>query len=48
MTTTERDISRFLAEMHGKLDAVEAERRDLAQRVRSGSAGTGPGTDLGA
>jgi DNA mismatch repair protein MutS2 len=34
MTTTERDVSQFLSELHGKLDAVEVERRDLTQRLR--------------
>ncbi len=32
MTTTERDIAEFLSQMHQKLDALEAERRHVAER----------------
>ncbi|MEQ1883560.1 MAG: Smr/MutS family protein [Bryobacteraceae bacterium] len=35
MTTTERDIAVFLAEMHRKMDALEAERRAVADRERT-------------
>src|SRR5580704_7742877 len=35
MTTTERDVSRFLAEMHAKLDALERERAEIAARTQA-------------
>ncbi|MEQ1946550.1 MAG: Smr/MutS family protein [Bryobacteraceae bacterium] len=35
MTTTERDIAVFLAEMHRKMDALETERRAVADRERT-------------
>lgn len=35
MTNTERDIAGFLAEMHRRLDDLEAERREVAERERS-------------
>jgi len=35
MTTTERDIAHFLNEMHHKLDLLEAERREFAERERA-------------
>jgi DNA mismatch repair protein MutS2 len=34
MTTAERDVAHFLTEMHQRLDALEAERRDIAERTR--------------
>jgi DNA mismatch repair protein MutS2 len=34
MSTAERDITNFLSEIHRKLDALEAERCDLAERER--------------
>jgi len=33
MTTTERDVSQFLAELHARIDALEQERRDIAARA---------------
>src|SRR5579863_2292176 len=35
MTTAERDVAHFLAEMHQRLDALEAERREMAERTRA-------------
>jgi DNA mismatch repair protein MutS2 len=35
MTTAERDVAHFLTEMHQRLDALEAERRDIAERTRA-------------
>ena len=35
MTTAERDVARFLTEMNERLDALEAERRDVAGRTRA-------------
>jgi DNA mismatch repair protein MutS2 len=32
MSSTERDVSAFLAELHAKLDAIERERREIAAR----------------
>jgi len=32
MTNTERDVARFLTEIHGRLDTLEAERKELAER----------------
>jgi DNA mismatch repair protein MutS2 len=34
MTTAERDVAHFLTEMHQRLDALEAERRDIVERAR--------------
>lgn len=34
MTATERDIAAFLAEMHRKMDALDAERRTVVERER--------------
>ncbi len=38
MTTTERDIAHFLKEMHQRIDALEAERRNLLEREQMLSA----------
>jgi DNA mismatch repair protein MutS2 len=35
MTTAERDVAHFLTEMHQRLDALEAERRDMTERTRA-------------
>jgi len=35
MSTTERDIAQFLAEMHQRLDALETERKQVAERARA-------------
>ncbi len=35
MTTTERDIAYFLKEMHQRIDALEAERRNLLEREQT-------------
>jgi len=35
MTTTDRDIAHFLNEMHQRLDALEAERRAVAEKERT-------------
>jgi DNA mismatch repair protein MutS2 len=35
MTNTERDIASFLSEMHRKLDALDTERREIAERERA-------------
>jgi DNA mismatch repair protein MutS2 len=35
MTTTERDIAHFLSEMHLRLDALESERRTVAEKERA-------------
>jgi DNA mismatch repair protein MutS2 len=35
MTSSERDISQFLANLHAQLDAVDVERRDLADRQQT-------------
>lgn len=35
MTTAERDVAHFLTEMHQRLDALEAERRVIAERTRA-------------
>jgi DNA mismatch repair protein MutS2 len=35
MTNAERDLSRFLAELHARLDALAQERSDLALRVQA-------------
>ena len=33
MTSTERDVSQFLSELHGKLDSLDQERREIAARA---------------
>jgi DNA mismatch repair protein MutS2 len=35
MTSTERDVSRFLAELHARLDMLESERREIAARSQA-------------
>ncbi len=35
MTTTDRDIAQFLAEMHSKIDALDGERREVAEREKT-------------
>jgi DNA mismatch repair protein MutS2 len=35
MTSTERDVSRFLAELHSRLDAVEQQRVEVATREKA-------------
>ena len=35
MTTTERDVSQFLAELHARIDGLEQERRDVAVRAQA-------------
>jgi DNA mismatch repair protein MutS2 len=35
MTTAERDLSQFLAELHSRLDALEHERAEIARRTRA-------------
>ena len=35
MTSTERDVSHFLAELNTRLDAVDAERREIAARAEA-------------
>jgi DNA mismatch repair protein MutS2 len=35
MTSTERDVSRFLAELHARLDTLESERREIAARAQA-------------
>jgi len=34
MTTTERDVSHFLSELHGRLDSLEQERNSIAARTQ--------------
>ncbi len=48
MTTTERDIAHFLSEMHQRLDALERERRAVAERgARAGRSRAIARTNLG-
>ena len=49
MASSERDVSRFLAEMHQRLEQFEAERAELAARSQAlDVARAGTGADLGA
>jgi DNA mismatch repair protein MutS2 len=35
MTSSERDVSQFLSELNGQLEAIERERREIAERARA-------------
>ena len=48
MAASDRDVARFLGEMHQKLEQLEAERAELAARSQAlAAARTGTGADLG-
>ena len=40
MTNTERDVSRFLAELHARLDAVERQRSEVTARENAVECGS--------